>query len=180
MSQSSLPEIIETIDEWNANPQKLDALRQRLSALSKPNAVADIIELAMIAQVVFDLPLDGPFDYLIPPHLADKNSRRDACQSFIWRQVPDWFCGGIACSKRHSPIKIIQALVDASAVFNVLDLAFAQDFSAYYGCSLGEALGTMYRSKADLPVFCATGRQAAGFFIQVFCRPVRGQDSGNY
>ena len=72
VSQSSLPEIIETIDDWNADPQKLDALRQRLSALSKPNAVADIIELAMIAQVVFDLPLDGPFDYLIPPHLAEK------------------------------------------------------------------------------------------------------------
>ena len=26
----------------------------------------------MIAQVVFDLPLDGPFDYLIPAHLAEK------------------------------------------------------------------------------------------------------------
>ena len=26
----------------------------------------------MIAQVVFDLPLDGPFDYLIPTHLADQ------------------------------------------------------------------------------------------------------------
>ena len=41
--QSSLPQIIETIHDWNANPQKLDALRQRLGALSKPNAVADII-----------------------------------------------------------------------------------------------------------------------------------------
>ena len=38
--------------------------------------------------------------------------------------------------------------MDTSAAFNQLDLAFAQDFSAYYGCSLGEALGTMYRSKA--------------------------------
>ena len=43
--QSSLPEIIETIHDWNENPQKLDALRQRLGALSKPNAVADIIAL---------------------------------------------------------------------------------------------------------------------------------------
>ncbi len=42
---SALSGIIETIDEWNADPRKLDALRQRLSALSKPNAVADIIEL---------------------------------------------------------------------------------------------------------------------------------------
>jgi processive 1,2-diacylglycerol beta-glucosyltransferase len=43
--QSALSQIIETIDDWNANPQKLDALRQRLGSLSKPNAVADIIAL---------------------------------------------------------------------------------------------------------------------------------------
>jgi len=43
--QSSLPEIIATIRDWSANPQEFNALRQRLSALSKPNAVADIIAL---------------------------------------------------------------------------------------------------------------------------------------
>ena len=43
--QSSLPQIAETINEWNANPKDLDALRLRLNELSKPNAVADIISL---------------------------------------------------------------------------------------------------------------------------------------
>ena len=43
--QSSLPQIAETIDEWDSNPKDLDALRLRLSELSKPNAVADIIAL---------------------------------------------------------------------------------------------------------------------------------------
>jgi len=43
--QSSLPQIAETIGEWNSNPKHLDALRQRLSALSKPNAVRDILAL---------------------------------------------------------------------------------------------------------------------------------------
>jgi processive 1,2-diacylglycerol beta-glucosyltransferase len=43
--QSSLPQIAQTINEWNANPKDLDALRLRLSELSKPNAVADIIAL---------------------------------------------------------------------------------------------------------------------------------------
>ena len=43
--QSSLPQISETIHEWNSNPKDLDALRLRLSELSKPNAVADIIAL---------------------------------------------------------------------------------------------------------------------------------------
>ncbi len=43
--QSSLPQIAQTIHEWDSNPKDLDALRVRLSALSKPNAVADIIAL---------------------------------------------------------------------------------------------------------------------------------------
>jgi len=43
--QSTLPQISETIHEWHSNPKNLDALRHRLSELSKPNAVADIISL---------------------------------------------------------------------------------------------------------------------------------------
>ena len=44
-AQSSLPEIAQTIHEWDSNPKDLDALRRRLGALSKPDAVADIIAL---------------------------------------------------------------------------------------------------------------------------------------
>jgi len=43
--QSSLPQIAETLHEWNSNPKDLDALRRRMIELSKPNAVADIISL---------------------------------------------------------------------------------------------------------------------------------------
>lgn len=43
--QSTLPQIAETVHEWNANPKNLDALRQRIIELSKPNAVQDIIAL---------------------------------------------------------------------------------------------------------------------------------------
>ena len=46
----------------------------------------------MIAQVVFDLPLDGPFDYLIPEHLVSSNCGRDTCQSVFRAQDPNWFC----------------------------------------------------------------------------------------
>ena len=83
----------------------LDALRQRLSALSKPNAVADIIILAMIAQVVFDLPLDGPFDYLIPEHLVRKNSGRDACQSFFGAKAQIGFVMGLLAQSAIPQIK---------------------------------------------------------------------------
>ena len=43
--QSTLPQIAETINSWNANPKNLLAMRQRLNDLSKPNAVDDIISL---------------------------------------------------------------------------------------------------------------------------------------
>jgi processive 1,2-diacylglycerol beta-glucosyltransferase len=42
---TSLKEIIETIDEWGTHPEKLQALRQQMNVLSKPNAVADIMAL---------------------------------------------------------------------------------------------------------------------------------------
>jgi processive 1,2-diacylglycerol beta-glucosyltransferase len=43
--QSTLPQIAETVHEWDANPKDLDALRLRMNELSKPNAVSDIIAL---------------------------------------------------------------------------------------------------------------------------------------
>ena len=43
--QSTLPQIAQTINEWHAHPEDLDALRGRISEISKPNAVADIIAL---------------------------------------------------------------------------------------------------------------------------------------
>jgi processive 1,2-diacylglycerol beta-glucosyltransferase len=43
--QSSLSRIAQTIHEWNSNPKDLDAMRGRMSGLSKPDAVADIIAL---------------------------------------------------------------------------------------------------------------------------------------
>ena len=43
--QSSLPQIVEIIDGWNAKPAALEALRARMAQLSKPNAVKDIISL---------------------------------------------------------------------------------------------------------------------------------------
>jgi len=43
--QSTLPQIAQTIHEWDSNPKDLDALRERMNDLSKPNAVSDIISL---------------------------------------------------------------------------------------------------------------------------------------
>jgi processive 1,2-diacylglycerol beta-glucosyltransferase len=44
-TESSLPQIAQIIDQWNSNPEDFEALRLRMTELSKPNAVADIIAL---------------------------------------------------------------------------------------------------------------------------------------
>ncbi len=104
----------------------------------------------MIAQIVFDLPIDGPFDYLIPPHLAGKIGVGMRVKVSFGAKSRIGFVIAVLSQSAIQKLKPIQALRDASAVFNALDLSFAYDFSAYYGCSLGEALATMLRGKETL------------------------------
>ena len=101
----------------------------------------------MIAQIVFDLPLDGPFDYLIPEHLVPKITVGSRVKVSFGPRPQIGFVIGIIAQSSISKLKPIQSLCDTSAIFNSLDLTFAQDFCAYYGCSLGEALSTMLRNK---------------------------------
>jgi len=103
----------------------------------------------MIAQVVFDLPLDGPFDYLIPEDLASSITVGMRVKVSFGPKAQIGFVTGLLEQSAVPKLKPIQSLLDASAVFNHFDLTFAQDFAAYYGCSLGEALGTILRNKEN-------------------------------
>jgi len=103
----------------------------------------------MIAQVVFDLPLDGPFDYLIPEHLAPAIAVGVRVKVSFGPRPQIGFVIGLLGASALSKLKPVQSLCDAFPVFNSLDLIFARNFCAYYGCSLGEALGTMLRNKTD-------------------------------
>ena len=103
----------------------------------------------MIAQVVFDLPLEGPFDYLIPEGLVSLVVVGARVKVSFGPRVQIGFVVGLLEQSALSKLKPVQSLCDASAVFNSLDLVFARDFCAYYGCSLGQALGTSLRNKTD-------------------------------
>jgi len=103
----------------------------------------------MIAQVVFDLPLDGPFDYLVPEHLVPSMAVGMRVKVSFGTRVQIGFVIGLLDKSAFSKLKPIQSLCDASPVLNSLDLTFAREFCAYYGCTLGEALGTMLRNKTD-------------------------------
>jgi len=103
----------------------------------------------MIAQVVFDLPLDGPFDYLVPEHLVPQVSLGMRVKVTFGTRPQIGFVIGLLSQSVIAKLKPIQCLPDSSAAFKSLDLTFAQTFCAYYGCSLGEALGTILRNKKD-------------------------------
>ena len=104
---------------------------------------------SMIAQVVFDLPLDGPFDYLVPEHLVPLIAPGMRVKVSFGPKAQIGFVIGLLEKSSFPKLKSIQSLCGDSAVFNGLDLTFAQDFCAYYGCSLGEGLSTMLRNKED-------------------------------
>ena len=103
----------------------------------------------MIAQVVFDLPIDGPFDYLIPEQLVPLIAVGARVKVSFGPKAQTGFVIGLLEKSLFLKLKSIQSLCDDSAAFNSLDLTFAKDFCTYYGCSLGEALGTMLRNKTD-------------------------------
>jgi primosomal protein N' (replication factor Y) (superfamily II helicase) len=103
----------------------------------------------MIAQIVFDLPLDGPFDYSIPEHLVPAVAVGTRVKVSFGPRPQVGFVIGLLEASAFSKLKTVQSLCDASPAFDSLDLIFARDFSGYYGCSLGEALSTILRNKKD-------------------------------
>jgi len=102
----------------------------------------------MIAQVVFDLPLEGPFDYLIPEHLASQITAGSRVKVSFGPRPQFGFVTGLLENSAIEKLKPVLSAGDPSPVVNKLDLDFAREFSAYYGCSLGQALSTMLGDKA--------------------------------
>jgi len=100
----------------------------------------------MIAQIVLDLPIDGPFDYLIPEPLASQVVVGSRVKVSFGPKRHVGFVVGLLAASALPRLKSIQSS-EALPAFNSLDLNFARHFAAYYGCSLGEALGAMLRNK---------------------------------
>jgi primosomal protein N' len=103
----------------------------------------------MIAQVVFDLPIEGPFDYLVPEELVSRVAPGMRVKVSFGARSKLGFTVGLLSQSTITKLKPLQALLDEAPVFSALDLEFAKDFSAYYGCSLGETLATMLRHQED-------------------------------
>ncbi len=103
-----------------------------------------------IAHVVFDLPLEGPFDYSIPEQLSSKAVLGARVKVMLATKAMSGFIVAVAreaqVAKTIKPIKSV-----TGRNFDARDLAFAKAFAAYHGCSLGEALGTITRHRSFSP-----------------------------
>ncbi len=93
----------------------------------------------IIAEVVFDLPLEGGFDYLCPPQAqvgmrvkANLNNRREI--GVITKIIPE---------SQFKSLKSISLLCDAQPIFKDSDLRLAEAMAQMCGCTKGQALMAM-------------------------------------
>ena len=80
----------------------------------------------MIVQVVFDLPLDGPFDYLVPEHLTLKMLPGVRVKVSFGPKTQIGYVVGLLNQSDIPKLKPVLAVLDASAVFSERDLIFAK------------------------------------------------------
>ncbi len=93
-----------------------------------------------IAHVVFPVPVDSHFDYLIPGHLAGRVPVGARVQAVFARKKSLGVVVGLAAQSGYKDLITIIKVLDDVPVFSAALLAFARDFAAYNACSLGEAL----------------------------------------
>lgn len=100
----------------------------------------------MIAQVVFDLPLEGVFDYKIPPALEGKAVVGCCVEVTLgFRKATGIIVKMLAHSELDN-LKIIRRLIEDAPILDAHQLELGAWLSAYYGCSLGDALFAVLRA----------------------------------
>ncbi|MCX5681663.1 MAG: primosomal protein N', partial [Candidatus Omnitrophica bacterium] len=93
-----------------------------------------------IAQVVVDLPVDGPFDYEVPERLADSVSvGHRVLVSFQTKTLIGYIVGFKEKSAFHR-LKPISSVLDKNPALPPAMLELAKEFSQHYCCSLGHAI----------------------------------------
>lgn len=96
----------------------------------------------LYAKVVFGLPVEGPFDYIVPPEFSEKirpGSRVKASFGF-----KDQIGYVVSTSSRSGikKIKNISVLIDEVALLDANMLIFARQLADYYCCSWGQVIST--------------------------------------
>ncbi|MBI3601336.1 MAG: primosomal protein N' [Candidatus Omnitrophica bacterium] len=102
----------------------------------------------MIAQVVFDLPLEGPFDYLIPSSLKSSIAPGLRVNVLLGTKKRTGLVTGLLEQSSFENLKSIKSVIDEKPLLDQAQMDLGSDLSRYYGCSLGEALFTILRGSS--------------------------------
>lgn len=96
-----------------------------------------------IAQIVVGLPVDGPFDYLIPDQLQGRVviGQRVVVSFAHTKRVG--FVVGLLAESAIKTLKPIDGILENVPIFDEKLLAVAKEISERYGCSWGEAVELM-------------------------------------
>jgi primosomal protein N' (replication factor Y) len=94
------------------------------------------------AKVVVGLPVEGPFDYIVPPQIARKiHTGKRVIVDFRGKKTVGYVVG-ISAKTAIKKLKPILELIDADPVLNNEMLGLTGDIAGYYCCSWGEAIET--------------------------------------
>jgi primosomal protein N' (replication factor Y) len=99
-----------------------------------------------IAQVVFDLPLEGPFDYSIPPELQSQVMIGAQVKVLFGTKKRTGIVSGIITHSEFENLKQIKSVVPDQIILDSYQISLGHQVSSYYGCSLGDALFTILRA----------------------------------
>jgi len=120
----------------------------------------------LYAKVVVGLPVAGPFDYAVEPHLQAKV--KPGCRVWVpWRnQKKIAYVVGLAKKTNIRKVKPITSVIDAWPVLDKNMLLLTKEVSDYYCCSWGQAIETALpealRKGRTLSALTDGGNQAPG------------------
>ncbi|MFH1397088.1 MAG: primosomal protein N' [Candidatus Omnitrophota bacterium] len=96
----------------------------------------------MYAKVVFGLPLDGPFDYLVPQGLTGQIKIGKRVKVSFGPKRMIGYVVGVNLKSNIRNIKPILEIIDDYPVLDENLLRLSKELSEYYSCSWGEAIET--------------------------------------
>lgn len=105
----------------------------------------------MIAEVAFNLPLEKTFHYLVPEPLQSAARPGMRVAAPFGPRERTGFIVRFVDRSPFSQLKPVRRLIDAAPVITDERWALAEWMSAYYYCSVGEALSAMVPSGLRLP-----------------------------
>ncbi len=97
----------------------------------------------LYARVVLGLPVEGPFDYIVPLNLQGKIKAGSRVWVNFHTQRKVGYVVGISQKSDIKNLKKILEIIDKYPLLDKSMLSLAKDVSGYYACSLGEAIDTM-------------------------------------